>query len=206
MCYKNLNHFLIQMYIPFLKEHEGCVLHPYLDSNGYLTTGYGSNISKKTDFLLFNWSLKNSPLSLQQKEDVWYLLQSKKIKKSLPAHKQHDFKVCFITHEEALKKALEYLHKVALPTIRKKCLSIHVPFDSLKQELQLVLLDMEYNMGGNFQLAKQQNKSKKVWLKLSNLLINQQWEQIPFEVHRKHVSKKRNEWAYQFLSKAFLKG
>ena len=58
-----------------VKEFENFVANPYLDSKGYITTGYGANINNKEDFMKVNFMINGRPATDEEKEKYFYKLR-----------------------------------------------------------------------------------------------------------------------------------
>ncbi|MDR1691286.1 MAG: hypothetical protein LBR35_00385 [Rickettsiales bacterium] len=67
-------------------------------------------------------------------------------------------------------------------------------FDIYPKEVKQVLLDMEYNMGGNF------HGKKGGWPRFFEAIKNQEWSIAANEVLSKDIGKERNEWRRNMLN------
>lgn len=60
-----------------IAQYEKLKQHPYLDSKGYITTGYGANINNKEDFMKVNFMINGRPTTDAEKEQYYYDLRGK---------------------------------------------------------------------------------------------------------------------------------
>ena len=64
-------------------------------------------------------------------------------------------------------------------------------FDELPHNAKLVIMDMQYNMGGNF--------TKDKWPKFFEAIKQGDWKIAASESNSKDIGKKRNNWRYENL-------
>ena len=175
-----------------IKEFEKHKQHPYLDSKGYITTGYGANINNKEDFMKVNFMINGRPTTDTEKEQYYYDLRDK----SMMIDANHNFTYhnmnadnfsgytpLRISQDDALNMAQNHMIN-DLAKLRRE----FSDFDNLPIPLKEVLLDIQYNTG---------NLNRQNWPNLYQAIENKDVNGIAANVHRKDVGQERNNWAEQ---------
>lgn len=185
-----------------LKEDEDIKPHPYLDTKGVITTGVGANIDNKQAFMKVNWKVDERPATKAEKEAAYKAMKASKNNKEYGqkiGSQYYENKTNLKIDKQEAERMLDEHLKNDSKAIKKE-----IPdFDKLPFELKEVLMDIKYNTGGvrdlpakikNINDIPEENR-KKYWPKLHQAIRDKDIEGIAKEIHRKDVSKERNEWA-----------
>jgi len=181
-----------------IKKYEDVKYHPYPDTKGYITTGYGANIDKYDDFDKVNFSVNGKPASEQVKRESY-----DKLKKMATAVDQNgqrlfqNYKADFyknatplrISEDEALNLAQIHMTN-DLAHVRKE----FSDFDSFPMPLKEALLDIQYNVKGGL--------TQKDWPNLYQAIQNKDVfgeNGILKNIHRKDVGQERNDWIEELI-------
>lgn len=177
-----------------IAEFEELIEYPYLDSKGYITTGYGSNVNHKDDFMKVPFTIQGRPATDDEKDEYYrkltdmsslvdqnynYVHHNKKAK----AFEQET--PLRISQDNALNTAQQHMNN-DLAQVRRE----FSDFDNFPLPLKEVLLDIQYNVKGGLQ--------RKNWPHLYDAIERKDVsgeDGIVANVHRKDVGKKRNDWA-----------
>ena len=177
-----------------IAEYEKFIEHPYIDSKGYITTGYGANINNKEDFMKVNFMINGRPATDAEKEQYYYDLRNK----SMMIDANHNFiyhntKAKDFEKETPLRISDEESYRLAqnhmtndLAQVRREFSN----FDNLPIPLKEILLDIQYNVKGGIQ--------KKNWPHLYDAIERKDVfgeDGIINNIHRKDVGQDRNDWA-----------
>ncbi len=166
-----------------LERFEGKVNHPYLDSKGLMTIGYGTNIDKYDDFKAVNFlSVKNPE---QQKKDVYNKL--KEMSESITnysARAFEDMSNLRISDDEAWRLSKNHIQN-DLKYLREK----FADFDTFPEPLREVLIDIKYNTGN---LAEEKWPNLYSAIKRKDVLGE---NGILKNILRKNIQEERNRWA-----------
>ena len=174
-----------------IKEYENFIENPYLDTKGYITTGYGANINNKEDFMKVNFMINGKPATDAEKEQYYYHLRdmsmlvdenNKFVYHNTKAENFAKSTPLRISQEDALNMAQNHMNN-DLAQVRRE----FADFDNLPIPLKEVLLDIQYNVKGGIQKAN--------WPKLYQAIADKDINEIAANVHRKDVQKERNDWA-----------
>ena len=174
-----------------IKEYENFIENPYLDINGYITTGYGANINNKEDFMKVNFMINGRPATDAEKEQYYYHLRdmsmlvdenNKFVHHNTKAENFAKDTPLRISKEDALNMAQNHMTN-DLAQVRRE----FVDFDNLPIPLKEVLLDIQYNVRGGIQKAD--------WPKLYQAIADKNVNEIATNVHHKDVQQERNDWA-----------
>lgn len=184
---------LIQAYWPYLKEHEGPLNYAYLDTLGKITAGAGLYIPDEASFISLPWIYQGREATIAQKQAEYKRLKSFRNRGAFGTNQtSEDFRVKDLSKEFTLSehiiidKALEHLEN-DLQALESK----FIDFDSYPRALQMVLLDMQYNMGGNFNAEK--------WPRFFEGIRQKNISQMIEQVNRYQVGKNRNDWSRDTL-------
>ena len=174
-----------------IKEYENFIENPYLDTKGYITTGYGANINNKDDFMKVNFMINGRPATDAEKEQYYNKLHDM----SMVVDDNYKFKhhntaaenfarytPLKITDEEGYRLAQNHMTN-DLAQVRRE----FSDFDNFPIPLKEVLLDIQYNVIGGIQ--------KKNWPNLYQAIADRDINGIAANVHREDVQQKRNDWA-----------
>ena len=170
-----------------IKEHEHSVEFPYKDHKGYITVGLGSNVNNPEKFNSIEWKNKNGqPFSKEDIERYYQELKNMQNRNYISDFYKNKTPLRIPEneirrlYEEHLNEDLDYLRKT------------FKDFDKFPDEMQNVLVDIKYNTG-NVEAGK--------WPELHKAISERDLENIQKQVHRKDVSKERNQWAIETLRK-----
>ena len=184
---------LIQAYWPYLKKHEGSINYAYLDTLGKVTAASGLYIPNQKTFISLPWMYQGKEATTEQKLGEYKrLLDFQKQKIFGKNYTSEDFRVTNHSQELTLSehtiidKTMEHLGN-DLAELESK----FPAFETYPRTLQMVLLDMQYNMGHNFNSEKWHFFFEGVNKKNVFQMIN--------EVNRYQVGKTRNDWARNTL-------
>ena len=178
-----------------ITEYEKFTGHPYIDSKGYITTGYGANINNKEDFMKVNFMINGRPATDAEKEQYYYDLRDKSmmidanhnfIYHNIKADRFADYTPLRVSQDDALNMAQNHMTN-DLAKLRRE----FSDFDKFPLPLKEVLLDIQYNTG---------NLNRQNWPKLYQAIENRDINGIIQNVHRKDVGQERNNWAEQMAS------
>ena len=172
----NQNNFIHKTMRPIIQKEEGLYDYPYLDTNGLITIGVGANIDENPlsmDWYYKNQDTgelrhldKNNPADLRLIKEE--LLKLEKEKEKLPYDKEkktrkNNYVAKYYEKKTNLRVSSEYVNreydkraKEAFNNIQSTIKRYNkdpkkennIPdFHKLPQSLQIVLMDMMYNMG-----------------------------------------------------------
>lgn len=182
---------LVRNYFAEMAEYEGDIRHPYLDTKGNITVGKGKNVNTWEVFKNIKWVNKEGDIiNDEEKREIYDKIlreKNKYINFNIPAQKYADIFEISISEEEADRLALEHIEN-DIDELRKKCDKQSIDFDKLHPSAQKAMLDMQYNMGGKFDVKR--------WEKFFDALKIEDYEIMAKESERGGVSKKRNDWTY----------
>lgn len=174
-----------------IKQYEGNIPHPYLDTKGNITTGNGSNVNKWKDFNRVNWLVNGRPATEEEKRRGFNRFEYLKNPDNFGGQRQYGQKIGaeLFENESNLKidddeaKRLMQAHLLQdLQHVRGQ----FPDFDRFPQPLKKVLLDIQYNTG---------NLTPKEWPKLYDAIREKNISYMAKNVNRMDVSKDRNNWA-----------
>lgn len=180
-----------------IKKYEKVEYHPYADTKGYITTGYGANIDKYSDFDKVNFLVNGEPASEQAKKEAYNKLKEmatmvdqngKRIFHNYAADFYENVTPLRISEDEALNLAQNHMVN-DLAHVRKE----FSDFDSFPMPLKEALLDIQYNTG---------NLKEKNWPNLYQAIRNKDVfgeNGILKNVHRKDIGKERNDWIEELI-------
>ncbi len=184
-------HFDPTSMIDFFKNHEKSVPYMYRDTKGYVTVGVGHMIPSRTHAteLPFQYhdplTKKCRPATPREIENAY---------EQLPGRQGHQNNFSYTYYNPPERGLLPlYLHNHQIDDLLKNDIQIHYndvrdkfdDFDTYPVSAQRALLDMQFNMGGRFNVKK--------WPKLYESIRNQQWSEAAYHAHRYQVHDKRNE-------------
>lgn len=201
---------LIKSFMEIAEKFEGYTLHPYLDTKGNLTIGYGKNIQPLSAFNQVKWQgeLNGNALRLKLMQIRKKLMDNKANWKTVRQKNGTEVRIFNVTAKgqksafsgiritkvEA-KRLLKTHIEQCLPTLEKNCKSQSMDLYALPFKAQEVLLDIHYNTG---------NASAKAWPSLYSALKASDWEKAAKESSRKDVQTVRNLWAARQMRYAGL--
>ena len=190
---------LTERMLPVIKKMEKPLDYIYIDTTWNKTTGAGANVDDWDTFNQINWEINGRPATEAEKRatfDYFDEITSK--------GKQHiDEKGNIIKNNNKAKSYADHSSFRLAKGETDKLLRNHITedikylqkefpdFASYPPELQNVLLDIKFNTG---------NVSQENWPKLRKAIVEKNLfgkEGIIYNVHRKDVDLKRNNWAEQ---------
>ena len=184
---------LITSYWPHLKQNEDFQQEGYLDTLGNITIGPGRMIENEDDFVALPLEVNGRPATLAEKQAEYARLSGFKERdeygKDYNANhfqQKVESKKLKLPETAIVDMAMEHV-EWDLEQLETK----FPEFEIYPRSLQMVLLDMQYNMGNRF------NKEK--WPKFYNGVKNKNMTQMINEVNRPQVDAKRNNWARDML-------
>jgi len=177
-----------------IKRFEKVILHPYIDTKGYITIGAGANVNDWNVFKNLNVTIDRIPATEAQKWEAY------KHMRELSEEKDEDGN--FVNHNklsetfesetnirisdtEARSLAQNHMNK-DLAHLREEFTS----FDYFPLPLKEILMDIQYNVKGGI--------SEKKWPKLYRAIREKNVfgkDGIVENVNRPDVGKVRNDWA-----------
>lgn len=192
-----------------IKENEGFKNHAYLDTKGNITLGAGKNIDGTSDphnnFMNQPWlNSEGKEASDEQKQEYWDYLQGEKEKSPKDENGKitnNNIASSYKDKENGLHLSEEYIEQQAkehmeqnILTLKDKLEKEGIDFDKLPANVQEGLIDMEYNMGPNF--------NKDAWDDFFGALKIGDNQSMADESHGKDIGKDRNQWRYdKFLGR-----
>ena len=184
---------LITNYWPHLKQNEGFQQEGYLDTLGNITIGSGRMIENEDDFVALPLEVNGRPATLAEKQAEYTRLSDFKERgeygKNYEAWKfqKTDKSKALVLPEIAMvEMVMEHL-EWDLQELERK----FPGFENYPRATQTVLLDMQYNMGNNFNERK--------WPKFYEGVRNKDIDKLVNEVNRPQVAPGRNDWARKIL-------
>ena len=184
---------LIKAYWPHLAENEGYERHAYLDTEGKITAGMGLYIPDEKSFTSLPWQYQGKEATFEQKVAEYQRLEA--FQKSGQFGRNYladDFRLKDPSKELTLSdhfiidKTMEHLEG-DLKVLETK----YPEFENYPMSLQVTLLDMQYNMGGNFTVEK--------WPSFHEGLRNKDITKMAEQSHRYQVGEARNNWIREIL-------
>ena len=188
-----------------IKKSENSIPYPYLDTKGYITVGTGININQKEKFMKIEFIIgdKNGkPATLADKEKAYAYLTgfakeqiAKAPKGTLKPVNQgarfySDKTNLFFPPSEDIRLYNAHFKE----TVTRDVPRTFPKFSSLPDPAKIVVTDMMYNMGPT-------KFTKEKWKNFFKAIDERDWKKAAQESHRKDISKRRNDWAYeQFMS------
>ncbi|MBR1826014.1 MAG: hypothetical protein IJ770_05455 [Alphaproteobacteria bacterium] len=173
-----------------IKEQEGVIPHPYLDTKGLITIGGGANVNDWNVFKNLNVTVNGVPATEAQKREAYNRMRQLSEEKDINGN--------YVNRNTAAENFAPYTN-IRISDAEARGLAqnhmnndlAHVrgefsDFDSFPLPLKEVLLDIQYNTGN----LNQQN-----WPNLYNAIQNRNINGIVSNVHRKDVQQERNDWA-----------
>ena len=183
----------------FYKSNESFIEKPYLDTEGKVTIGIGHLIETRHEFDLL--PLKNregNPATQEQKDIAWAMVNAEKHKKenynengkfNLIAKSFPNNHGLTISEEDADNYMRNYM-RGEVKHLRRKFPN----FDSLRKEVQIVLMDIQCNVGD-----KEFNENN--WPELFKAVRKKDYGRIKKEVSRKNLHD-RNKKSIALIEKA----
>ena len=191
---------LIDRMIPVLKDDEELYRHIYIDTTWNKTIGIGANIDKWEQFRKLNWQVDGRAATEEEKRaafntfDVITSEGKKNVDKDGNLLKKNNMTASSYANKSPLRISEKEAWEIFLQHIRDDISYLHREFPefaSFPPELQNVLLNIKFNTG---------NVSQKNWPKLRKAIAEKNLfgkDGIIYNVNRKDVSLKRNNWAKQ---------
>lgn len=178
---------LIKTYWPHLTENEGYERYAYLDTEGKITTGMGLYIPDEKSFTSLPWQYQGKEATFGQKVAEYQNLDA--FQKNGQFGRNYGSGYYWEKSEQKLTlsehfiidKAMEHL-EWDLGQLETK----YPEFENYPMSLQMGLLDMQYNMGGNFTVEK--------WPSFHEGLKNKDITKMAEQSHRYQVGEDRNNW------------
>lgn len=161
------------------KRFEGFVPHFYLDTNGYVTIGYGNMVSSAAAATALALTLNGTAATAQQKKDDWTAI------KAMESGHRPDYYESTAKLRIAEAKAAVIL-KEKLEGAASDLLTRFPSLDVYPEAAQDALLDMMFNIGlTKFTAAK--------WPKLFAAVTAKDWKEAAAQSNRPDVSSGRNK-------------
>lgn len=156
-----------------------------LTAKKILTVGIGANVDKREDFEAVRWQDLQGQKAEESlvKEAYDKFINKSELQKN--AGIEHKIK---ITEEDMFRLAKDHILN-DLKELRVKSSD----YDKLPEQVQDVLLDMQYNMGGGKFIEKE-------WPNLFKGIKNRDWQKVRENVHRRDIQHDGNQWAIDRLS------
>ena len=172
-----------------IKRFEKVILHPYIDTKGYITIGAGANVNDWNVFKNLNVTIDGIPATEAQKWEAYNRmcqLSNEKdangnyVNRNSRADAFENKTNIRISDAEARSLAQNHMNN-DLEHLRGE----FSDFNSFPLPLKEVLLDIQYNTGN----LNQQN-----WPNLYRAIRNRDINDIVSNVHRRDVAQRRNNW------------
>lgn len=163
------------------KNWETRVDHPYLDSAGKRTIGWGTNIDARSRHDLVRWNDNKTS------DEVWQELQS------FDEHKGKNYKANFFnskTNAKITPEEADRLYNMDIKTAADGAIYVFKSYDQQHPKLQEVLNDMAYNLGRG-KLAKYKNFAEHI--------NNGDYMAAAEESNRRGIENNRNQWTKERL-------
>ena len=184
---------LINEYWPHLKQNEGFKEEAYLDTLGNITIGPGRMIKNEDDFVALPLKVNGRPATIEEKKAEYVRLSGFKERGEYGKNygfwkfqQKNESKKLKLPETVVVDMAMEHL-EWDLRQLETK----FPDFETYPRSLQMVLLDMQYNMGYNF--------SDEKWHYFHNGLKNKDISQMIEHVNRPQVGQNRNDWSRDML-------
>lgn len=201
---------LIKAFMATVDKFEGISLHPYLDTKGNLTIGYGRNIQSASVLTQVrfqgNTNISDIRISLMEKRAKlmntsanWKQIRQKngrstKIFNVTATGQKDTFGSFRITKTEAKRLLKNHLEAI-LPVLESNLKSQKLDLYALPIAAQEVLLDIHYNTG---------DTTPAKWPALYQALKAGDWEKAACASARKDIQPARNLWAARQMRLAGL--
>ena len=166
-----------------IKDFEGEEFNAYTDTKGNVTIGYGSKIETEADFKKLPLTFNNRLATDEEKEVEFQRLNNNPDKGSILSLENKDKYLIENMAKNHLKEDL----KIA----KQKFKNYGVNFDSLPEEAKKVIVDMQYNMGGNFTSSK--------WPMFFEAIKEREWKTAARESQSYDIQLDRNNWRKRTL-------
>jgi GH24 family phage-related lysozyme (muramidase) len=172
----NESFFINTTMFNFLKAEEGYSLYPYIDTSGITTIGIGTNIEKNTDKLPWYYldPQTNKLRFLDKNNSNDKKILEEELNKLNKYKTIHNDEAKMFENRTNLRLSAEYVHELYLKRVKTAINDIRsiideknkkthkkIPiFEKLPHQLQIVLVDMAYNLGKdgfNYYLKKLSN-------------------------------------------------
>ncbi len=176
---------LIEEIMPHLKEFEDMKYNAYTDTKGEVTIGYGYNVNNLNKFKNLNLYIDGRLATDEEKEREFKRISGKKDEQSLFTLLKKDKPLIEQWSKEHLKNDFSVIRN----KLKEKDKNLN--FDELPHNAKLVIMDMQYNMGGNFTNDK--------WPNFFEAIKQGDWKTAASESSSKDIGKKRNNWRYKNL-------
>lgn len=200
---KKLNEKIYKRNIKDLEYFEGKISHIYLDTDGNMTAGTGTNVENRQIFQTVNFRDRDGNLLSKEEKDALYdqIQEDKKQISNFKGYSAKYYKNKWDVHiDDAERQALMKNHieddiEDDIEALRRMCKKRGKDFDKMPPSQQDALLDMRYNMGGNF--------NEKKWPNFLDGLQLGDYDVMSGESSReKPISKERNEWTQKKFEEA----
>jgi len=174
-----------------LLKHEGRVRHMYRDSKGKVTVGIGFLLATQSQVTELSWQLKQGRRVVPSAVAVaeWNYVRG-----ALPSGKTPEFygtktrvELSDATIDRVFTSKLLRLHRDLI----QEFTIAGIAFEHLPPPVQEAMFDMGWNLGAAFINKRtadgelgDDGERKRVWPKLREALLNQDWEAAARESHR----------------------
>ena len=183
---------LIKAYWSHLSENEGYKRYAYLDTEGQITTGMGLYIPDEKSFTSLPWQYQGKEATFEQKVAEYQRLDA--FQKSGQFGKNYGSEYYWVKPEQKLTLSEHFIIDKAIEHLEWDLEQLETKFpefENYPMSLQVVLLDMQYNMGGNFSAEK--------WPSFYEGLRNKDITKMAEQSHRYQVGEDRNNWTRNTL-------
>ena len=178
----------------FVGSHEEFISHPYFDTKGNLTIGYGTVVHNKKEFVSLNLQNKGVGLTKTQKEVNYEIAMSfrEQYSKNISAQRQSNMKLLGQISETDARLMLEnHIQNHSIPNIKNILKNDGINFDDLETSVKIALIDLDYNTGSILGFPH-----------LREALQNNDYTAMAEESHRYQVGNNRNQQVYNLIIKA----
>lgn len=168
--------------------YEGCILHMYLDTKGFITIGVGHLITNVTEAQKLNFVTSKGTKATKEE-----------IKTDFEAVKKHTKGLKASSYKSKTKLSLKQTdidkltdkHIVSFYSEVKK---IYSDFDKYPTEVRLALFDMIFNLG--------MTKLKNNWPTFNSAIKSKDWKKAADNSNRVGIQATRNKYVKDLLLKA----
>ena len=173
-----------------IKEQEGVISHPYIDTKGLITIGGGANVNDWNVFKNLNVTVNGIPATETQKWEAYNRMRQLSeekdangnyVNRNLKAKAFENKTNIRISDAEARGLAQNHMNN-DLAHLRGE----FSDFDNFPLPLKEVLLDIQYNVRGGV--------NPNDWPNLYRAIRNHDVNGIVSNVHRRDVAQRRNNW------------
>ena len=195
--------------MPKIREFEGTKSFGYCDTKGYVTIGTGYFVKNGDEFKkLPLYKADGKTLATEkEKESEYNRIIAERDKRGKGDDKDRpynhnpdvyeDKKNGLTLKDEDIKRLEKTKREEHLKSVRKKFKDEGVDYDELPHNAKAALLDMEFNMGGNFHNIE--GKPGR-WKNLFKAIKEKNWKEAVDECTSSQIGDSRNKWRQKMFN------